>query len=85
MDSKLGAMTSTWKEDLIQQEPADRPDGYGPTDITRAKGKDADEGTTACVMDVDRGQVVLSEIVRHKGEEMTTEERECRIKMYMLA
>ena len=46
MDSKVAAMTRTWKEDPFQQEPDDGTDGYGLTGITRAKGKDADEGPT---------------------------------------
>ena len=76
MDSKVFAMgpsldlTSTWNKDPIQREPADETNGYGLTGIARAKGKD--------VMDVDKGHVVLSEIVQHKGVEITTEEQEAR-------
>ena len=61
IDSKVVAIGPS--SDPIQREPADVTNRYGPNGIARAKGKDVDEGTAACVMDVDRGQVVRSEIV----------------------
>ena len=48
IDRKGGAMgtssdlTTTWKGDRIQQEPADETNGYAQTGITGA-GRDADE------------------------------------------
>ena len=67
IDSKLDAMgpsadlTSTWKEDRIQQEPADETKGYSPIGIVRAEGKDAVKSTTTEVTDIDKRQVTLSE------------------------
>ena len=46
IDSKVGAMdlnselTSTWKGDPLQQEPADETNGYAQTGIVGAKGRD---------------------------------------------
>ena len=52
-------LASIRKEDLSQREPAGETNGYSPTGISRAEGTDTDEGTIACVMDDDRGQVIL--------------------------
>ena len=48
VDSKVDArgpsanLSSTWKEDSIQQDPADKTKGYGPIGIARAGSKDAE-------------------------------------------